>query len=123
MKNSIKLTALFLLSGFSLFAATPIKTELLEKNNIHLQALHAPFRVGISIQNITNGNASVEIKDQENHVLLTDRFYKKEIRKAYNLSELAVGDYTFTVCANQEAIIKRVHIYEASGEKTWFIFE
>lgn len=124
MKNTIKLTALLLLSGFSLFADTPVKTATVpQKDFINLHALPASFGVGISIQSENRGKASIEITDQKNHLLLAERFSKKTIQKAYNLAELALGDYTFTIRSNNDTITKRVHIYEEYGEKTWFIFQ
>ncbi len=126
MKNSIKLTALLLLSSFSLFAGTPVKPANVhqEKDFINLHALPSSFGVGVSIQNVIKGNASVEITDQANHVLLADRFSKKSsVQKAYNLSELEDGNYTFTIHSNNDVVTKRVHIYEEAGEKTWFMFQ
>ncbi len=126
MKNQIKLTALFLLLSIGVFAGTPVKPANVsqEKDFINLHALPSSFGVGVSIQNAIKGNASVEITDQANHVLLTDRFSKEiSVQKAYNLSELAVGDYTFSICSNSGVITQRVHIYEEAGEKTWFLFQ
>ncbi len=126
MKNSIKLTALLLLSSFSLFADTPVKPAILplSKDVINLHALPSPFGVAVNIQNNVKGNAFIEITDQANHILLMNRFSKKTIvQKAYNLAELEDGDYTFTVHSNNNVMTKRVHIYEESGEKTWFLVQ
>lgn len=127
MKNSIQLTALFLLSSIGVFAAAPVKPTSVfpTKDTISIQPLHASFGVGVSIENATKGKAFIEITDEANHVLVMDRFSKKlSVQQAYNLSELKDGDYTFTIHSNNEEVAKRVHIYEESaGQKSWFFFQ
>ena len=124
MKNSIKLSALLLLLSTGLFAATPVKAATGDDlNAITVQALRNVVGFGISIQNNVETKATVTITDDENRVLLLDKFKKAAVEKAYNLSELDNGDYAVTINANQQTVTKQLRVYNEYGKKAYVFLQ
>ncbi|AMR32751.1 hypothetical protein A0256_15630 [Mucilaginibacter sp. PAMC 26640] len=121
MKNSIKLTALFLLVSSGIFAATPARTET-PKDEITLQSSAKDLVIDLSIQKETKGRSYVTFFDNENNELMTDYLSNNlSVNKNYNLSQLRYGTYTIAVTSNKQVVKKQVNVFEEYGKKT-FVF-
>ena len=125
MKKSIVLFALLTITSASIFASVPAKKVAeAAKNEITVQPLRKDLRVGVSVDRSEKGKAFLTITDKNKNVVFEDFLTSKlAVEKAYNLSDLEVGDYIITVKSNDLVVEKTIHIYEADGQKTYFFFE
>jgi hypothetical protein len=125
MKKSIALFALLIITSASIFASVPAKKVTKSvKNEINVQPLRKDLRVGVSVDRSEKGKSFLTIKDKNKNVVFEDFLTSKlAVEKAYNISQLEVGDYTITVKSNDLVVEKTIHIYEADGQKTYFFFE
>ncbi|WP_184545920.1 hypothetical protein [Mucilaginibacter sp. FT3.2] len=124
MKNSIRLSALFLLLSAGIFAATSASakghTEKI-KDVITVSSLKHERGVAVFISKGQAGKAYVTISDQANNVLMEDFLPNKaEISKGYVLTSLDNGDYTFEITSNDEVVTKTVHVYDENHRKMFF---
>ena len=125
MKKSIALFALLTITSASIFASIPAKkVAKISKNEINVQALRKDLRIGVSVDRSEKGKSFLTITDKNKDVVFEDFLTSKlAVEKAYNISQLEVGDYTITVKSNDMVVEKTIHIYEADGQKTYFFFE
>ncbi len=125
MKNSIKLSALFLLLSTGVFAASSTKTahkETIPSAQVSFSGAKKPLGLNISVASAAAARSFVMFYDADNHMLVRD-FLKAGI-KNYDLSELETGDYKVTVTTNQNVVIKIIHIYEGENrQKDFFIMQ
>ncbi|WP_428328682.1 DUF4469 domain-containing protein [Mucilaginibacter sp.] len=124
MKNSIKLTALFLLASTGLFAATSktLADKAPVKDEITFSTLASNKGVSIRVDKNTPGKAIVIIYDQDKNVLRKDVFTSnKPAEKAYILNKLENGDYTIEVTSNKQVIKKDIHVYDEYKIKTFIV--
>ncbi|HEY9197371.1 MAG TPA: hypothetical protein VIM77_13940 [Mucilaginibacter sp.] len=120
MKNSIKLSALFLLLSAGIFASTAANA----KDIITVSALKKQQGVAVNVAKANTGKTVVRIYDNDNHLILKDFLPNKtEVSKGYILSNLDNGDYTLEVTSNNEVVKKTLHIYDEDQKKTFFIVE
>jgi hypothetical protein len=121
MKNSIKLSALFLLASTGIFAASakpinPMAPSI--KGVVTVSAL--PTRKGIEVKVNENaaGKAVVIIYNYENDVVWKDVLKKeKGMDKAYVLNQLGNGNYTVQVIVNKQIVQKTAHVYYKGDAK------
>jgi hypothetical protein len=128
MKNSIKLTALFLLAGVGLFAATsatasapvaPSTTDV-----ITFSSLSSQKGVDIKVERAMAGKAIVMIYDQDRNVIYKDVLPAyKTLEKGYILSQLDNGDYTIEVTSNKQVVKKEIHVYDEDSTRQFIIKE
>jgi len=127
MKNSIRLTALFLLTSVSVFAAKPVKINdpiKSLKNEITFSSLPSHKGVEIKVQSSVAAKAIVIISDQDGNVIFKDAMPAyKAMDKGYVLNQLDNGDYTIEVTSNHQAVTKNVHVYDEDGTKEFIISE
>jgi hypothetical protein len=127
MKNTIKLTALFLLASTGLFAATTVTKAAAApspKDAITVSALRSAMGVDVKLSNSEAGKAIVMIYDKDGNVLRKDVLSNtKGLEKAYILSQLDNGDYTMEVTANKQVVKKAIHVYDEDQTKTFIISE
>jgi hypothetical protein len=126
MKKSFTLAALLLVLSTGLFAAAPAAKTTDEggKNNFILQSLRTALGFGISIQDTKTAQAIVTITDKNERVILSDNLAQgKSVEKGYNLSELETGDYKLVINADNEKVIKTLHVYEEYGNKTYVFLQ
>lgn len=123
MKKAIRLSALLLLVSTGLFAATPAKNDPIE-DQITVQSSTKQMLVGLNIQKETNGKSFVTFYDSKNHEIMRDYLSsKKSTEKAYNLSELDLGDYTMAITSNDQIVKKQLHVFEEYGKKTYVFLQ
>jgi hypothetical protein len=125
MKNTITLTALFLLASTGLFAATSIKTNSAAstspKDAISFSSLPSERGIAVKVENSEAAKAIVIIYDQDGNVLRKDVLSNgKGMEKAYILNKLDNGDYTMEVSVSKQVIIKAIHVYD-EGQRKMFI--
>lgn len=121
MKNSIKLTALFLLAGASVFAAVPAKAAVPPKADVVIFS-SLPSQNGVGVKVSKNEKAIVIISDQNGNVLRKDVLSeKKSSEKAYILTSLENGDYTIEVIANGKSVKKAIHVYDEGNTKMFIV--
>lgn len=126
MKNSIKLTALFLLLFSGAFASVPptLKDVSPAENTIVINGLFTKIGVKISVAENLPAKALVTISDKSNHALYKGTLEsKKGSSKTYNLSALENGDYNISISQNHQEIKKQIHIYDNDGQKDYFIIQ
>jgi hypothetical protein len=127
MKNSIKLTALFLLASVGAFAATPSKgnaAALSAKDAVTISSLPSLNGVDVKVEKGATEKAIVIIADDEGNVLRKDALTAgKGLEKGYILNQLENGDYTIAVTANHQTVSKSVHVYEVDGTKQFFFVQ
>ena len=125
MKNSIKLTALFLLASVSVFAGPPSKTKksaISSKNAITFSSLPSHNGVDIKVDRKDSGKAIVMIYDQDGNVILKDGLStNKTMEKGYILNQLDNGDYSIEVTSDNLTAKKSVHVYEEDGKKEFIV--
>ena len=122
MKNAIKLTALLLLAGSSIFAAPSAhKTRHIDKPITDMVTFSTtPSRTGVDVKVDKNapGKAVVLIYNYENDVVWKDVLKKNRgMEKAFNLSELGNGNYTVQVILNKQKVQKTAHVYYKGDDK------
>ncbi|WP_147321907.1 DUF3244 domain-containing protein [Mucilaginibacter conchicola] len=127
MKKSIILTALVsVLSIGSLFANTTVKTANDKEISkaIEVKGLTNKMVLTVSVLGDMDATPLVKINDSEGNNL-----YKKAISnkagetQGFNISALALGDYTLTVTSGTQTIEKQVRVLDLDGKKSYFIFE
>jgi protein-disulfide isomerase len=119
MKNSIKLTALFLLASAGLFAAVPAKTVKADVPSVTISALAS--NKGIAVK-AADAKSIVMIYDQDKNVLRKDVLAANG-SKGYVLSGLENGDYTMEVTSNKQTVKKNIHVYNEDKTKTFIVQE
>ncbi|ASU32996.1 hypothetical protein [Mucilaginibacter xinganensis] len=117
MKNSIKLTALFLLASAGLFAATPAKTLKADVPPVTITSLSANKGITVSA---ADAKSIVMIYDQDKNVLRKDVLAGNS-SKGYILNTLENGDYTMEVTANKQTVKKNIHVYNEGKTKTFIL--
>ena len=115
MKNSIKLTALFLLASAGLFAAVPAKTLKEDAATIFPLALNK----GIAVK-AAAAKSIVMIYDKDKNVLRKDVLASNSA-KGYVLNKLENGDYTLEVTSNKKTVKKNIRVYDEGKTKTFII--
>jgi len=125
MKNSIKLTALLLLTSASIFAAVPSKTVVPAKiDAVTFSSLPANNGINIKVDEASTGKAIVIIYDQDGNVLRKDVMSnKKGFETAYILNKLDDGDYTIEVTADKQVVKKAIHVYQEGDSKMFIVKE
>ncbi|WPU93305.1 hypothetical protein SNE25_28705 [Mucilaginibacter sabulilitoris] len=127
MKNSIKLSALFLLLSLSAFATTPAKIKndtVSAKNSIMLSSMLKDRGVYINVVKTEKCNPYVMIYDNERNILIKDFLPNKaNAAKGYVFTNLDNGDYTIEVTANNEIVKKKVHVYKEYDQKAFFFID
>ena len=111
MKNSIKVSALFLLLSTGLFASTAAKANAKEKTStaeVSFAGAAKALGLNITVAGSTSTKSSVSFYDADNHMLVRD--FLKAGAKNYDLSNLETGDYTVKVKTNQGLVTKVIHI-------------
>jgi hypothetical protein len=126
MKNTIKLTALFLLASTGLFAATTVKTIAAAapsaKDEITFSSLPSERGVDVKVEKNAPGKAIIMIYDKDGNVLRKDVLSaKKGMEKAYILNQLENGDYTIEVTSNKQVVKKDIHVYDEGDTKMFII--
>ncbi|HMG84072.1 MAG TPA: hypothetical protein VK559_13615 [Ferruginibacter sp.] len=119
MKNSIKLTALFLLASAGLFAAVPAKTVKADVPSVTISTLAS--NKGIAVK-ATDAKSIVMIYDQDKNVLRKDVLAANG-SKGYVLSSLENGDYTMEVTTAGKVVKKDIHVYTEDKTKTFIVQE
>ncbi|QEC78185.1 hypothetical protein [Mucilaginibacter ginsenosidivorax] len=127
MKNSIKLSALFLLLSAGIFtsAAANAKghTEK-SKDVITVSSLKHDRGVAVIISKSEASKSYVTIFDQANNILMEDFLPSKvEVEKGYVLTSLDNGDYKFEIKSNDQVVIKTVHVYDENNKKRFFFVD
>ena len=120
MKNSIKLTALFLLAGVSVFAAVPAKAVVPSKTNV-VTFSSLPSQNGVGVKVDKNEKAIVIITDKDGNVLRKDELSKKSLKKDYILTNLDNGDYIIEVISNGKSVKEDIHVYDEGDTKMFFV--
>jgi hypothetical protein len=127
MKNSIKLSALFLLLSAGIFATTsanatdhPVRSE----EKVTVSAMQKGRGVYVNVLNTDSHKSYVMVFDQEDNILLKD-FLPNEaaVTKGYVLTDLDNGNYTIAVISNNEVVKKKVHVYLENNQKTFFFMD
>jgi hypothetical protein len=121
MKTSIKLAALLLVAGASIFAVSPSKAAGVPANDaITFSVL--PSQKGVAVKSAEK--AIVTITDQAGNVIRKDALNgSKGLEKGYILSQLENGDYTISVTSNHQTVKKGVHVYDEDGAKEFIVTE
>src|ERR1700744_4902396 len=103
MKNSIKLTALFLLASTGLFAETPSKSTPPANAQITFSSLHSLRGVEIKVENNVASKATVIVYDADGNAIFKDTMpAMKAMKKGYILNQLQNGDYTIEVIDSKQ---------------------
>ncbi len=124
MKNSIRLTAMFLLLGTGAFAAGPGKNiiPVTSSAEVAIKGLDSRIGVNISVKENLNAQPVVTIIDNQNTIIYNGSLSGKGgTNKSYNLSDLESGDYAVSVVWNNHEVKKVVHIYEEEIQKRYVI--
>jgi hypothetical protein len=119
MKNSITLTALFLLATTGLFAAVPAKINKADVPPVSFSTLAS--NKGIAVKSVS-AKSIVTIYDEDKNVLRKDVLAGNS-SKCYVLNSLENGDYIIEVIANKQTIKKNIHVYDEGKTKTFIIQE
>jgi hypothetical protein len=128
MKNSIKLTALFLLVSAGLFAATSAKADGLvvpsTKDAITFSSLPSNKGLEVKVDGAASEKAIVMIYDKDGNVLRKDVLSAgKAFEKAYILNQLENGDYTIEVTSNKQVVKKDIHVYDEDNTRMFIVTE
>ena len=122
MKNSIKLSALFLLASTGIFAAVPAKPTSPKTSSIKgmvtFSALPTRKGVEIKVKKDAPGKALVIIYNWDNDVVWKDKLSPNKVMdKSYILNQLDNGNYTIEVTLNKQVIRKTAHVYYKGDSK------
>ncbi len=120
MKNSIKLTALFLLAGVSLFASASAKA-VVPASPAAITFTTLPSQRGVGIKVEKAEKAVVIIADEDGNVLRKDLLSDKKSEICYILTSLDNGDYTIEVRSNGRSVKEDIHVYEEGRTKMFFV--
>lgn len=127
MKNSIKLSVLFLLLSLGAFASTPAKIKndtASAKNSITLLSMLKDRGVYVNVAKTEKCNPYVMIYDSERNILIKDFLPNKaNAAKGYVFSDLDNGDYTIEVSANNQVVKKKIHVYDEYDQKAFFFID
>ncbi|SEP45492.1 hypothetical protein [Mucilaginibacter sp. OK283] len=127
MKNSIKLSALFLLLSAGIFtsAAANAKGHTEKaKDVITVSSLKHDRGVAVMISKNEASKSYVTIFDQANNILMEDFLPSKvEVEKGYVLTNLDNGDYKFEIKSNDQMVTKTVHVYDEDNKKRFFFID
>ena len=128
MKNSIKLSALFLLVSTGLFAATPVKNHAVvvpvKKDVITFSSLASDRGIDVKVEKNEPGKTIVIIYDQDKNVILKDvTSTNKTTERGYVLSQLDNGDYTMEVTSNGQVVKKDIHVYDDNQTKVYLVIQ
>jgi len=125
MKNSIKLTALFLLASTGLFAATSVKAVVPARADIiTFSSLPSERGIDVKVEKTAPGKAIIVIYDQDGNALRKDVVKSdKAFSKAYILNQLENGDYYIEVTSHNKVVVKDIHIYDENGTKMFIVKE
>jgi hypothetical protein len=129
MKNSIKLSALFLLLSAGIFATTSANAKehtdsVKSEANVTMSAMAKGRGIYVNVLNTDDRKSYVMVFDQEDNILLKDFLPNKAaVTKGYVLNELDNGNYTIAVISNNEVVKKRVHVYLENNQKTFFFID
>jgi len=124
MKNSIKLTALFLLASASLFAATPSKGTAPSDDQVTFSSLPSQKGVEIKVESTVPSKAIVMVYDANDNVIFKDALPAgKSMEKGYILNQLENGDYTIEVKENKSDVKKEIHVYTEYERKAFLVKE
>lgn len=124
MKNSIRLTAMFLLLGTGAFAAGPGKKiiPVTSSAEVAIKGLGSGIGVNITVAENLTQRPVVTIVDDNNHIIYNGDLSGEEgTNRSFNLSDLESGDYTVSVVWNNHEVKKVVHIYEEEVQKRYVI--
>lgn len=126
MKNSFKLTALFLLASTGLFAATTTKATAAvfpsTKDVITFSSLPSQKGIDVKVEKSEPGKAIVIIYDKDGNVLRKDILSNsKGLEKGYILNQLENGDYTIEVTSNKQVVKKAIHVYDEDQTKMFIV--
>ena len=126
MKNSIKLTALFLLASTGLFAAASAKANSLvvpsSTDVITFSSLPSDRGIDVKVEKSAPGKAIVIIYDADGNVIRKDVMpANKSFDKAYILNKLDNGDYTIEVTSSKQVVKKAIHVYDEDQTKMFII--
>jgi len=120
MKNSIKLTALFLLAGASVFAASA--KAVVPSNPAAVTFSSLPSQKGIDVKVEKSDKAIVIVSDKDGNVLRKDVLSnKKGMEKGYILTSLDNGDYTIEVISDGKSVKQDVHVYDEDQTKMFIV--
>ena len=117
MKNSIKLTALFLLATTGLFAAVQAKALKADVPSVTISTL--ALHKGIAVK-AAGAKSIVMIYDQDKNVLRKD-VLARNTSKGYVLNALENGDYTMEITSNKKTVKKNIHVYNEGKTKTFIV--
>lgn len=125
MKNSIKLTALFLLTSAGLFATASAKTVVPSKADvITFSSLPSERGIDVKVEKTAPGKAIVVIYDEVGNVLRKDVVKSdKAFEKAYILNQLENGDYFIEVTSHGQVVTKEIHVYDEGATKMFIVKE
>ena len=126
MKNSIKLTGLFLLLSTGLFAAKSINTNSIivpsAKTEVTFSSLPSQKGLDIRVESSAPAKATVIVYDQNANVIFKNTMATGKItEKGYILDQLEYGDYTIEVISNKVSEKKEIHVYDEDGKKMFFV--
>ena len=124
MKNSIKITALFLLASTGIFAATTANAAVIALHKAEITFTTTPSAKGVDVkvEGSEPGKAVVMIYDMDGNVLRKDVLKdEKNMEKTYILNKLDEGDYTIEVTSNGQVVKKNIHVYDEYQRKTFII--
>lgn len=127
MKKSIVITALFSVLGLgTLFAnAAPAKSNGNDIDKaVVINGLTSKMVVTVSVIDNLEKEPMVQINDSEGNNLFKKAISSKAGEtKAFNISNLDLGDYTLIVTTGKQSIEKQVRVLDLDGKKSYFIFE
>lgn len=130
MKNSVKITAILLLSAIfstGAFAAKKVTSDVPEpaQDVVSFTALTKDCGVGVIIHKAAPGKSSVAIYDAKGSEIFNDALPKnaKVDVKGYLLNDLQDGDYTIAVTTGNELVKRTVHVYSDENDQKGFYFE
>jgi len=127
MKNSIKLSALFLLLSAGVFGVTTATAKTVTEESkpvITLSAMKQGRGVAVNVVKTDAGKSVVKVYDNNSHLLLKDFLPNKAVAsKGYVLTDLENGDYTIEVASNNTVVTKNIHIYDEDQKKTFFFVD
>jgi len=120
MKNSIKLTALFLLASVSIFA-TPSAKAVVPTSPAAITFTTLPSQRGVGIKVEKTEKAIVIITDEDGNVLRKDLLSDKKSEIGYILTNLDNGDYTIEVRSNSRSVKENIHVYDEGQTRMFFV--
>lgn len=124
MKNSIRLTAMFLLLGTGAFANVPGRKIIPAtfSTEVAIKGLGSGIGVNISVAENLTTRPFVTIVDDRNNIIYNGLLSSEEgTNKSFNLSDLESGYYAVSVVWNNHEVKKVVHIYQDETQKKYVI--